>query len=107
VDFGLFETFGVHPVAGRLFDRHYGRDSTAGKVGATVIYPSVILNETAARRLGYASPSAAIGHMMLWGDPGQVALARAHPQTSATTSCRKRVEILMTLPSARCRPSCS
>jgi putative ABC transport system permease protein len=82
VDFGLFQTLGVHPLAGRLFDRRYGRDSSAGKEGAAVIYPSVILNETAARRLGYASPSAAIGHMMLWRDPGQVAIAGGSPPRS-------------------------
>lgn len=61
--FGFFETYGVKPVAGRLFSKEYGTDritqlpegqTEAGKA-------TVILNESAVRKLGIASPEAAIG----------------------------------------------
>jgi putative ABC transport system permease protein len=60
VDFGFFELYGVHPVAGRLFSRRYGQDNVAADpkhAGA----PTVVINEAAARVLGYANPKAAIG----------------------------------------------
>ena len=67
VDFGFFELYGVHPLAGRLFSRRYGQDTAARQAAAS----TVIINEAASRALGYANPKAAIGMRMKLGDnPG-------------------------------------
>ncbi|MEO8115242.1 MAG: ABC transporter permease, partial [Phenylobacterium sp.] len=63
VDFGFFEIFGVRPAAGRLFDRARPADGATDDRDAS---QPVILNETAVRRLGFASPQAAIGATILW-----------------------------------------
>ena len=53
VDFGFFELYGVRPIAGRLFDRNQGMDAGESPT-------SVIINETAVRKLGFKSNQAAI-----------------------------------------------
>jgi len=63
IDFGFFEVFGVKPVAGRLFDERRPADAAMDNPDS---YQPVILNETAARRLGFKSPEAAIGKTILW-----------------------------------------
>ncbi len=67
VDFGFFEVFGVKPTAGRLFSRDHGPDGalTDPKSAAA---PSVVINETAARDLGYADPRSALSRRMTWGN---------------------------------------
>jgi len=67
VDFGFFEVFGVKPVAGRLFSRDHGPDGAlTDPKGAAA--PSVIINETGARNLGFSDPRAAVGRRMVWGN---------------------------------------
>jgi len=63
VDYGWFELFGIRPVAGRLFER--SRPSDAPTNGPDS-YGPVVINESAVRRLGFASPQAAIGQSFLW-----------------------------------------
>ena len=63
VDFGFFETFGLRPLAGRLFDPARPADSA---LDAPDAHQPVILNETAVRRLGFATPQAAIGRTIAW-----------------------------------------
>jgi putative ABC transport system permease protein len=63
VDFGFFDVFGVRTVAGRLFDRSRPADGAFDNPDAN---PPVVLNETAVRRLGFASPQAAIGKTIQW-----------------------------------------
>jgi putative ABC transport system permease protein len=63
VDFGFFEVYGIRPVAGRLPDAARPGDD-GGKTGDTA--PPILLNETAVRELGFASPRAAIGHLVTW-----------------------------------------
>ena len=63
VDFGFFEVFGIRPVAGRLFDRARPADGALDNPDAN---PPVVINETAVRKLGFASPSAAIGATIAW-----------------------------------------
>ena len=64
VDFGGLEFYGLKPLAGRFFAPGRGGDtlSTAGSNRAG----AVVLNETAARSLGFASPSAAVGQVLRW-----------------------------------------
>ncbi|MEO6079712.1 MAG: FtsX-like permease family protein [Steroidobacteraceae bacterium] len=60
---GLFELMGLAPVAGRFYARDREGDvfpSNPGDRSLSVAYPTVI-NETAARTLGYSDPSAALG----------------------------------------------
>jgi putative ABC transport system permease protein len=74
VDFGFFEVYDIKPLAGRLFSRDHVGDAMAPQppgppspTGPAGPPPPVILNETAVRDLGFASPTAAIGHPMRWG----------------------------------------
>jgi putative ABC transport system permease protein len=67
VDFGFFEVFGVKPIAGRLFSRDHGPDGVLADP-KSVAGPSVVINETAARILGFADPRVALGRRMNWGN---------------------------------------
>ncbi len=61
--YGFFEAYGITPLAGRDFGRAYGTDEVTpiaddeDRIGTA----SVILNESAVRALGIASPEEAIG----------------------------------------------
>jgi putative ABC transport system permease protein len=84
VDFGFFEVYGIKPLAGRLFDRAYGADGVLLQPGVVpgppppgappsdtppppvTVQPPVLINATAARDLGFASPAAAIGKPFVW-----------------------------------------
>jgi putative ABC transport system permease protein len=65
VDFGALEFYGLRPLAGRFFDHRHGDD---GRLvgGDTAGNPSIVVNETAMRRLGFDSPSKAIGKTVTW-----------------------------------------
>ncbi len=55
VDFDYLHTLGIQPVAGRLFSKDFPSDTSS----------RIILNETAIRELGFASPEIAIGKQIL------------------------------------------
>lgn len=59
VDFGLFELYGLHPLAGRFFDREHATDVI--RANRENEGSSVIINDELRRRLGFKSPQAAIG----------------------------------------------
>lgn len=75
VDVGFFELYGIRPIAGRLFARERGMDASSGGGSSgdgssgegssgdasSSRMDSVILNQTAVRRFGFASPQAAVG----------------------------------------------
>ncbi|HEY2658702.1 MAG TPA: ABC transporter permease [Caulobacteraceae bacterium] len=63
VDFGLLEVYGLKPLAGRFFQEGRRIDDFQGDQAAT---SSLVLNETAARKLGFASPQDAIGKTLSW-----------------------------------------
>ena len=65
VDYGALEFYGLRPVAGRFFDRNHGADGTLVE-GDPAGNPSIVLNETAVRKLGFGSPSQAIGKTITW-----------------------------------------
>jgi putative ABC transport system permease protein len=67
VDPDFFAMLGFEPVAGRFFDR--GRTSDFFDPAKATTLTPVILNETAARQLGYSSPENAIGEMLTLGLP--------------------------------------
>jgi len=67
IDVGYFDVLGLRPVAGRFFDSttsatpfDFGKPGTYG----------VVINETAVRRMGFASPQAAIGQILTPDVPG-------------------------------------
>ena len=66
VDYGFLELFGVKPLAGRLFAQDQGEDNVLRANPASESNPSVVINETAARALGYASPQAAVDQFRRW-----------------------------------------
>jgi putative ABC transport system permease protein len=65
VSANFFEVVGIQPVAGRLFDSRAETDSSVGKV---------VLDEGAARSLGYPEPRLAVGQILTMkeGAPVQV-----------------------------------
>jgi putative ABC transport system permease protein len=84
VDFGFFEVYRVRPLAGRLFDIRRPADDGANLNGAA---PPVVMNETAARTMGFRSPQEAIGKPLTWSyDPAlavnRMSTASAPYQTS-------------------------
>jgi putative ABC transport system permease protein len=65
VDFGALEFYGLQPLAGRFFDQDHGDDGRLVQ-GEESGNPSVVINETAMRKLGISSPSEAIGKTVTW-----------------------------------------
>src|SRR5207245_1265950 len=62
LDFDAFGLYGVKPVAGRL------PPQVTGGTGPVQNGSDVVINETAVRRLGFTSPSAAIGQLLPFTD---------------------------------------
>ena len=70
IDAGFFEMFGLAPLAGRFFSEDRGRDMVlVGADQAPDAQPTIVLNESAARRLGFDSPAAAVGRSLDWIRP--------------------------------------
>jgi putative ABC transport system permease protein len=65
VDFGALEFYGLAPLAGRFFDRNHGEDGRL-LAGDETGNPSIVINETAMRTLGFSSASQAIGKTVTW-----------------------------------------
>jgi putative ABC transport system permease protein len=65
VDFGFFELYGMRPLAGRVFARDHGEDNVLADPKSTGM-PTVVINETAARDLGFSDPRQAVGKSMIW-----------------------------------------
>ena len=65
VDYGALEFYGLRPLAGRFFDHNHGDDGRLVE-GETAGNPSIVVNETAMRKLGFSSPSQAIGKIVIW-----------------------------------------
>jgi putative ABC transport system permease protein len=67
VDVGFFELHGLRPLAGRFFSRSQGQDMVLDRQGAGAdVQPSIVVNETAARQLGFARPADAVGKTVSW-----------------------------------------
>jgi putative ABC transport system permease protein len=65
VDYGALEFYGLRPLAGRFFDRDHGDDGRLLE-GDSAGNPSIVINETAMRKLGFTSASQAIGKIAIW-----------------------------------------
>jgi putative ABC transport system permease protein len=62
VGYGFLEQYGLTPVAGRFFSPSHGDAVPADPAPSMVA--NYVINETAVRRLGFASPQAAIGQAL-------------------------------------------
>ena len=67
VDVGFFEMHGLRPLAGRFFDPNRGQDMVLERMGDGMAnQPTLVLNETGARQLGFKSPQDAVGKTVSW-----------------------------------------
>ena len=84
-DVGFFEMHGLKPLAGRFFSGDRGEDMVLDAPNAgPQAQPSLVLNESAVRQLGFASPEAAIGKSVDWIRP--FAAPPTEPQASFRSS---------------------
>jgi putative ABC transport system permease protein len=60
IDIGFLELYGFKPLAGRFFSAAHEEDVPPEDLKAP-LQPRVVINETALRQLGYATPGSAIG----------------------------------------------
>jgi putative ABC transport system permease protein len=73
IDIGFFEMHGLRPVAGRFFSEDRGQDMVLDNPDAgPEAQPTVVLNESGARLLGFESPEAAVGRTLDWLRPQSV-----------------------------------
>ena len=69
-DVGFFEMHGLQPLAGRFFSSDRGEDMVLGGPNAgPQDQPSLVLNESAVRQLGFDSPQDAVGKSVDWIRP--------------------------------------
>lgn len=62
---GFFEVYGVKPLAGRLFSEDYASDRWVDPdLGPGEVMPSIIVNESAARAIGFATAAEAVGQVV-------------------------------------------
>jgi putative ABC transport system permease protein len=67
VDVGFFELHGLTPLAGRFFSRTQGQDMVLDRPNAGPdVQPTLVINESAARLLGFARPADAVGKIVSW-----------------------------------------
>jgi putative ABC transport system permease protein len=84
-DVGFFEMHGLKPLAGRFFSADRGEDVLLdGPNAGPQDQPSLVLNESAVRQLGFESPADAIGRSVDWIRP--FAAPPTEPQASFLSS---------------------
>ena len=67
LDVGFLEMQGLTPLAGRFFARDQGQDMVLDRPDAGPdVQPSLVLNESGARLIGFARPADAVGKMINW-----------------------------------------
>jgi putative ABC transport system permease protein len=79
-DVGFFEMHGLQPLAGRFFSSDRGEDVVLdGPNAGPQDQPSLVLNESAVRQLGFGSPQDAVGKSVDWIRPYAAPLTEAQP----------------------------
>jgi putative ABC transport system permease protein len=66
LDFGVMEMHGFEPLAGRFLSQAHPLDGVLLPGPSADKQPSVVINVTAARKLGFASPAEAVGKAIRW-----------------------------------------
>jgi putative ABC transport system permease protein len=70
VDVGFFEMHGLTPLGGRFFSTDRGQDLVLAHANPDPeAQPTVVLNESGARQLGFSSPETAVGSSLVWARP--------------------------------------
>ena len=72
IDYSYFDLFNIKPIAGRLLRRDHGEDDVLHAGDGVAENPSLVLNESATRALGYGSPRDAVGQYVRWTRPTAV-----------------------------------
>ena len=67
LEYDFFKVFDIKPLAGRLLSPSHAEDDVLAANGTATANPSLVINESAARALGYKTPAAAIGQSRSWG----------------------------------------
>jgi putative ABC transport system permease protein len=71
VDANFFDFYHVKPLFGRLFSAGHPADTTLEATDNTLgVVPAVVLNESAARAMGFAAPGRAVGRSLYWKTMG-------------------------------------
>ena len=85
VDVGFFELHGLKPLAGRFFSKDRGEDMALDRPEPDAsLQPSVVINESAARVLGYARPADAVGKSMTWARNSALSIKTGMPAPRAS-----------------------
>jgi putative ABC transport system permease protein len=66
IDYRYFTLFGVKPVAGRLLSPDHGEDDVLREREDVAANPSIVINESAVKVLGFGSPQNAVGQFTSW-----------------------------------------
>jgi putative ABC transport system permease protein len=69
IDPGFFDVYRLKPLAGRLYDPNRPADAANGET----FHQPLVINESAARALGFADPAKAVGQSVIWAgmaEPG-------------------------------------
>jgi putative ABC transport system permease protein len=84
-DVGFFEMHGLRPLAGRFFSADRGEDMVLdGPNAGPQDQPSLVLNESAVRQLGFDSPLDAVGKSVDWIRPYAALPTEAQPSFSSS-----------------------
>jgi putative ABC transport system permease protein len=65
-DYGLMEMHGLKPLAGRFLSESHPLDGVPQSGASAGRQPSVLINASAVRALGFASPASAVGKLIKW-----------------------------------------
>ena len=80
IDTGFFELHDLKPLAGRLFSRDRGEDMALDRPDADAsLQPSVVINESASRVLGYVRPADAVGRTVTWARNSALSIKTGMP----------------------------
>jgi putative ABC transport system permease protein len=84
IDVGFFEMHGLRPLAGRFFSEDRGQDVVLDRADRDPeAQPTVVLNESGARLLGFEFPKAAVAQSLDWQRPFAAPEGNASPYRSS------------------------
>ncbi len=80
IDVGFFEMHGLQPLAGRFFSEDRGQDVVLDRADPDPeAQPTVVLNESGVRQLGFEIPEAAVGNSLVWARPSPTVAPGSSP----------------------------
>ena len=80
VDAGFFELHGLKPLAGRFFSRERGEDMLLDRPDPDAgLQPTIVINESASRLLGFVRPAQAVGQTVFWARNSALSIKAGMP----------------------------